>query len=337
MKEHSYLNFDLSIDQIDAAYRARVLQSAAGEGSVEFGLPFSNLELENFILKLGHNRRRTQRKIRGSDSVEMAAAKEIGGRLFNAVFQGEVYACLHATISAAQSSGQGVRILLRLNPGLGDLPWEYLYNAAWNQFFSLSADTPIVRYLELNPPIRPLPVSPPLRMLVMISSPSDFAALDTQDEWQRLNTALQPLIEGGLLDLDLLDHADLLTLQRKLRQETYHIFHFIGHGAFDEINQDGMLMFCDEKGRGMPLSGQNLGAILHDHRSLRLAVLNACEGARTSREDPFAGAAHSLVQMGLPAVIAMQFEISDTAAVLFAQEFYTALVDGYPVDAHTLG
>jgi formylglycine-generating enzyme required for sulfatase activity len=122
-------------------------------------------------------------------------------------------------------------------------------------------------------------------------------------------------------------------LQRKLRQGRYHILHFIGHGIFDESKQDGVLIFCDEHGRGSPQSGQDLGILLRDHRSLRLALLNTCEGARTGTEDPFAGVAHSLVQMGLPAVIAMQFEISDSAATLFAREFYTALAEGDGVDA----
>jgi len=40
-----------------------------------------------------------------------------------------------------------------------------------------------------------------------------------------------------------------------------------------------------------------------------------------------------LVQQGIPAVIAMQFEISDRAAIIFSQEFYTALADSFPVDA----
>jgi len=76
-----------------------------------------------------------------------------------------------------------------------------------------------------------------------------------------------------------------------------------------------------------------LGTILHDHRSLRLVVLNACEGSRSSRSDPFAGVAQTLVQQGVPAVIAMQFEITDEAAITFAEEFYAATADGYPVDA----
>jgi CHAT domain-containing protein len=81
------------------------------------------------------------------------------------------------------------------------------------------------------------------------------------------------------------------------------------------------------------VSGTQLGTILHDCRSLRLAVLNACEGARTARDDPFAGVAASLVQREIPAVIAMQFEITDQAAVVFGEGFYEAVAAGFPVDA----
>lgn len=66
---------------------------------------------------------------------------------------------------------------------------------------------------------------------------------------------------------------------------------------------------------------------------MRLVILNACEGARTSSEDPYAGVAQTLVRQGIPAVLAMQFEIFEDAALTFAHEFYSALVDNYPVDA----
>jgi len=92
-------------------------------------------------------------------------------------------------------------------------------------------------------------------------------------------------------------------------------------------------MLEDQNGRGRAVSGQTLGTLLYDHKSMRLVVLNACEGARASRADPFAGAAQSLIQQGVPAVIAMQFEISDDAAILFAHEFYDSLARAYPVDA----
>ena len=76
--------------------------------------------------------------------------------------------------------------------------------------------------------------------------------------------------------------------------------------------------------------------MIRGHRSLRLVVLNACEGARSARDDPFGGVAQALVRQGIPAVIAMQFEISDPAALVFSQSFYQAIADGLPVDVATL-
>lgn len=93
-----------------------------------------------------------------------------------------------------------------------------------------------------------------------------------------------------------------------------------------------MLLLESEDGRSRLVSGNALGTLLHDHSSLRLALLNACEGARAARSDPFAGVAQQLLRQGIPAVIAMQFEITDKAAIILAREFYDALADGYPVD-----
>jgi hypothetical protein len=72
--------------------------------------------------------------------------------------------------------------------------------------------------------------------------------------------------------------------------------------------------------------------MIRGHRSLRLVVLNACEGARSARDDPLGGVAQALARQGIPAVIAMQFEISDPAAIAFSQSFYQAIADGLPVD-----
>src|SRR5205085_1701191 len=58
-----------------------------------------------------------------------------------------------------------------------------------------------------------------------------------------------------------------------------------------------------------------------------------CEGARCSRTDPFAGIAQTVIQQGIPAVVAMQFEITDGAAITFAREFYGALAAAHPVDS----
>jgi len=176
-------------------------------------------------------------------------------------------------------------------------------------------------------------VTPPIRVLVMISSPSDYPALDGEAEWKRLNESLADLISAGTISVERMDDATLSALQQRLRRSEYHIFHFIGHGEFDQALQEGVLLLERANKRGHRVGSQYLGMLLHDHNTLRLAILNACEGARSSRQDPFAGSAQSLVQQGIPAVIAMQFEIADDVASTFAHEFYGALADGLPIDA----
>jgi hypothetical protein len=215
---------------------------------------------------------------------------------------------------------------------LTDLPWEYLYNSESGMFLCLTKETPLVRYLDLTEPVRQLPVKAPLRILAMISSPSDYPDLDVSREWTKLNEALGGLMASGHVTIDLVDGATLEALTQQLQRKEYHIFHFVGHGAFDALANDGQLIFEDPSGRGSALSGADLGIILHDHDSLRLAVLNACEGARTSRTDPFSGAAQSLVRQGIPAVLAMQFEITDEAAITLAHEFYTSVAKGNAID-----
>ncbi|HVF98880.1 MAG TPA: tetratricopeptide repeat protein [Chloroflexia bacterium] len=338
MANFSYLNFDVHIQRAaDGGYRV-VVEAPSGETiRAPFDLPFSELELENFMLKAGPSRR----GVRRVETSEVEAAKRFGEKLYAALFTADVRSAMQSSIDQARQraeSGEervGVRLRLRLVevPELAGVPWEYIYNPGLNRFLALSTETPLVRYLDLPERIRPLKVVQPLRVLVMLPSPSDYPELDVRQEWLNLSTTLAGLQQAGLVQLDLLEASTLTDLQRQLRRDEYHIFHFIGHGAFDRNAADGLLILEDEDGRGRTVSGQDLAMLLHDHASLRLAVLNACEGALSATDDPFAGVAQSLVQGGLPAVIAMQFEITDRAAIVFAHEFYRAISDGYPVDA----
>jgi hypothetical protein len=284
MAQIDYLDFDLQIERVDQGYRARVLNSPAGQASNEFALPFSDLELENFVLRMSH----TRRGVRRLGTLELEAARAFGGKLFESVFGGEVRGCLRSSLDAASREGRGLRLRVRLSeaPELVDLPWEYLYSAALNRFFSLSNSTPIIRYLDLPERIPPLSVQPPLRLLAMIASPRDYPPLDVKQEWRKLHSALQELEDAGLVIVERLQPATLSALQRRLRQGPCHILHFVGHGGFDEAAQDGVLLLEDEQGRGRPVSAQDLGVLLHDHPSLRLVMLNSCEGNVTPKIRP---------------------------------------------------
>lgn len=334
MPDFRYLNFDLVVARSEQGYRARVLNAPEGPVESTFQLPFSDVEIENFLLKAGQTRRRVRRM---GDSPGLQAAKDFGGRLFEMVFGTDVGACFQRGLDESIERGyRGLRIRLNLvdAPALANVPWEYLYNPTLNRFLALSDSSPVVRYLDLPETSRPLAVKPPLQVLVMIADPSDSPApLEVEREWNSLGNALGELQRRGLVALERLSAATLPDLKQRLRRKDYHILHFIGHGGFDKQAQDGVLWLENEERSSLPVTGQTLGILLHNHRSLRLVILNACEGAHSSLHDPFAGTAQSLVQQGIPAVIAMQFAISDEAAITFAREFYSALADSYPVDA----
>jgi CHAT domain-containing protein len=327
---YDYRELRIRIERDAAGGFKTYASGPSGETSGTFTLPFSELELENMLLRISGQ---VARGVRRVETPEASLVTGFGGKLFEALFQGRIRDLYHDCLAGSQAQGQGLRITLALTdvPDLMQLPWEFLYDAP--DFLSMSVWTPVVRYLDLPRARAALKVEPPLRILALVSSPSDAAALDVEREKAKLEEALGGLVAAKAVEIDWLEQATLRELLRRLQGPPYHIFHYIGHGAYDAQREDGVLLLEDEQGKGDRVSGVKLGTILSDHVSLRLAVLNSCEGARAAAEDPFSGVASSLVQKQIPAVVAMQFEITDQAAIDFAEEFYAALGAGYPVDS----
>ena len=326
----AHINFDVIVSRESERYRARVLDSPSGSGSVEFTAPFLSVELENMSLRVSRFGQATGRRTRVP---QVDSARDIGGRLFDAVFAGAVRDCYRASLAEATSKGQGLRLRLRLTdvPEIAIWPWEFLFDSSQNRFIALSRETPLVRYLDFAERVEILEVAPPLRVLLVVSSPTDYAQLDVERECGKMEEAVAELKKAGRLSVDRLDHATLGELNRALTKQTYHILHFIGHGGADGASE-GHLMFEDNDERGYAVDGSTLGTLLHNHPSMRIALLNACEGARTLGKDSFAGVAQRLVQQGIPCVVAMQFEISDASAIQFSTAFYEAVATNQPID-----
>lgn len=284
--------------------------------------------LENFLLKIG----RPRQTVRRIDSSLKSEVKSFGGRLYESVFRDEIEDNLVKSERTALDNRQGLRIRLLLDPAIADLPWEYLYRERDNRFFSTSIRTPIVRYLEVDPP-SPLEVTYPIHLLTVISAPRGYPGLDLEGEWDKLKEALAEQEASGHVKLERLDSATVDELQHEFQRAEYHVLHFIGHGGFREGTDEGVLLFENEVGEAHFVSGEDLGILLRDQSSIRLVLLNACEGGRGSLKDPFSGTAQTLIGLGIPAVVAMQFEITDTAAVRFTRSFYGALAAGFPLDS----
>ena len=309
---------------------AYVVHATTEEGAAEgpFELPFSRDRIDYLVLKAAMPRR----GVRRMESSALREVTELGGGLFEALFRDDVRDLFRMALANADHNDKGLRIKLSLTavPELTGLPWEFLYEEPG--FLAISRLTPIVRYLDLARPRRARDVELPLRILAVVSNPTNATQLEVEKERANLEQALGDLVAQGAVEIRWLERAMLTALLEELRVSTFHILHYIGHSAYRPEVQDGVLLLEDEDDRGHEVSSRRLGAILHDHDSLRLAVLNSCEGARSSEEDPFSGVAATLIQQGIPAVIAMQFEITDRAAIVFAQHLYDGLAHGLPID-----
>lgn len=311
-------------------YRVHALASDGSAATCTFRRPLSELELDNFALRVGAARTGT----RGHRSSQLEEAKRVGTLLSEALLADKVGELFAAVRRDADGAGRGVRLTLHLDdaPELMEVPWEFLYRD--RGFVAQSIYTPVVRSLDLGTGILPRPVTGPLRILGVVSSPRGFAELDGPREQANLEAALAGPLSQGLVEITWLETATAAELDRVVSApDAFHVLHYIGHGAYDARTADGVLVLEDPSGNAAEMTGDDLGMLLRDERTLRLALLNSCQGARTSHVDPFSGVATSLLHCGIPAVVGMQFDITDGAAIAFSSRFYLALVQGYPVDA----
>lgn len=331
----SYFDFELEIGFGKGRdYPVAVIHSPAGEAREKMTFPFDHLVLENRLKDLQIALLRSGGKRRRVNLPEVQTVQDFGRDLFQSLICGEARSRYDVSLNKASQQGKGLRIKLRIqSPELSALPWEFMFDDRLGDYLCLSKKTPVVRYIELPQPIQPVNVTLPLRILGMIASPKDLPTLDVDREKLRIKKAIASLEEAGLIELTWLAGQSWRELQRTMRHGPWHVFHFIGHGGFDTEADEGLICLSNEEGKKHFMSATQLGRLLADHDPLRLVLLNSCEGARGGERDIFSSSASILVQRGIPAVIAMQYEVTDRAAIEFSRSFYEALADGYPIDA----
>ncbi|ONH22363.1 CHAT domain-containing protein [Pseudofrankia asymbiotica] len=330
----TYRDFEMVLRRDDDDhYLLRYTDPRRGVWTAPVTLRSSSPELTRFLSHLASPRRSSTGRLGDAEN----EAREFGSALFTSLFHDEVRSALRASRRAAESAGAGLRIRLRLEacPELSDLPWEFMFGEEDGGFLALSEWTPLVRGLNGARVPPPLAVAGPLRLLVHVASPVDYHRVDAAAEVRRLSRALRASHAHGYpVEVSKTSGGTLEDLQDALRDGTYHVFHYIGHGVRgDDATGDGHLVFEGANRLARAVSGTELAQLLGDHRTLRLAVLNACEGARATSADPFAGVAQALIRQGVPAAVAMQFEVTDAASVVFAREFYETIAAGLPVEA----
>lgn len=292
--------------------------SEQGEGSGELRLETNQIKLTLQLIE--------------SRSTNTELLKSLGNQLYQALFPKEIHGRFQATIASAQANNSNVRLRLVFeSPEIAALPWEFLYDEETNTFLGNNTQTVLSRYIDVPLQQRELKAANlPLKVLLVISSPTNLTQLDLTEEEKLIREALAQHIGSGKIELDVLQDATTRNIRQNLREKSYNIFHFIGHGVFD--NNKGHIILVDNDGKSKALDDETFANFFLGS-NVGLVVLNSCQGATVSSHQAFAGTAPNLVQRGIPAVVAMQYSILDSTAKLFADEFYRNLASELPVDA----
>ncbi len=255
-----------------------------------------------------------------------------GERLFDRLFADD-----RLKVAWAEARGLSRRRRLRLRidasaPELHAVPWELLRDAdpgVAGADLAASADTPFSRYLagrwRRGGPV----LERPIRLLAAIADPpglDDYGLtpIDVEAECQELTQALAEAPDT--LEVTFLEPpATLSALDAELRKG-YHVLHVVAHGIRPK-GEPAVLFLAGDEGRVAEVSEDQLaGMLARQGTSLRLVYLSSCQSAARSPADAFRGIAPSLIEAGVPAVLAMQDQVAVDTARAFAQGFYRRLL-----------
>ena len=327
----SQLEIEMASTGQPGQYNVRVLYSDVGETmAIALDLDAERLnerrgELENSVLA-------SSVSSRGSVTEAERPVREVGKALFDCLFTGPVGNRYQASLATAHSRGDALRIVLNLSaPELAALPWETMFDAERHEY--VCRLEPLVRHVPVPSPVDPLRVTGPLRILGIIASPHDLAELDVEEERRRLADALSKPLADGRVELQWAPGGTWDDVQDALQNGTWHVIHFIGHGGFDAAGDEGVLYMVRTDGRRDLVRASKFAVLLSEASPRpRLVVLNSCSSGETGGHDVFASTAATLVRHGVSAVAAMQFAITDPAALAFSRGFYRAVAAGRGVD-----
>jgi hypothetical protein len=256
-----------------------------------------------------------------------------------------------ATRGVAADRGRQLLLRILASPHLAVLPWELLPDPAAvnsgreHSYLALAPDTQLVRLARGRTyPARTTLLEAPLNLLIVLSSPTpqdekeEWLAFDIFEVKRSLLAELAPLVQAGMLNIDVEDRPTLDNLRRRIgaQRRGYHLFHYVGHATPDR------LILEDRAGRREDLASSQFMEVLRLCPDLRLAVFAGCETARAAGDpalhDPSKAGWRDLlsladycVQEACPTVIGMQAVLPFSTERVFTRFFYQAVANGYSI------
>jgi len=224
---------------------------------------------------------------------------------------------------------EGLRVRLRLDPAVADIPWEYLWvprqggQRDSTGFLALDPRISIVRDETVTGRVAADDGPRERRVVAVLANPAIPGTRPLKLDAERVN--LETALAGVPgISVDVLPEATLRGLT-DLLLDGADVFHFAGHGLEDT------LILVGDQDKPWPMPAGQLAINLRARR-VQLVVLGACDSGERDPRDRWSGVATRLIADGIPAVVAMQYRISDRTAIAFGERFYQALAAGWSLD-----
>lgn len=260
-----------------------------------------------------------------------------------------------------KSGNDRFRVTLELHRDAQELctyPWEFLYMPQENGGFFLAGERTeliLTRFVPEMPQRIDVKTEEPLRILVIFSHPRELPNIDTSTT-RELIARIMELETTGNIEVRFEEnppHSRLYELMNspddphdadrppnERRTFLPDIIHFIGHGEPGRLalfrEPEAIRADEDDPRQGEARQAEwceakTITALFANHTP-RLVFLHACEGSKPSSLGGFSDLARQLVHAKVPVVVAMQYEITNVDAALFARTFYDQLRNGSPID-----
>lgn len=269
------------------------------------------------------------------EPVSVALGEDLGSLLIEKL---EAFEQAHRTADAAK-----FRISLTFDEDvawLGNYPWEVLFVEKPNgRGFFLGERATLIRAVS---PLLNIGPSASLNVLVAWAQPAELDPLLGAPE---LAASIKEKLDGGIdAQVESLPNVTWPSLSDRLRQQSPDILHIIAHGRLTESGGELAFLRTPEQmaaergaqalaglGRAEDVGQANWVAVSDlaarlQARPPRLVFLHACNSGRArTGVEAFRGAAEKIARAGVPFIVAMQYEIANEDADIFAREFYRTI------------
>jgi hypothetical protein len=263
-----------------------------------------------------------------------------GQTLYESLMCGDVARLVSHVLQMSSRSKQSVHFELRFDqdqPLLARFPWELIADRQ-GCFLVREGLVDLTRYITFPqpPPFLDAAVQH-LPLLRVVARPPKLPQISPVELALSRVVSLSPATFEQLRQKLILEHMQLWGL------------HFDGHGSLilqcnhcgaissadarrcyrcraslADAEQTGALAF-EDNGEADWITADQLASVLYG-ADVQLALLLACETARVGDRVLFSGMAPALMLAGVPAVIGLQYPVSDAFANSFVNSFYRALV-----------